>query len=999
MLYPSLFIGLGTRGLEILQELQQLILEHYDRPSLPIFKFIAIETREKAEVKLPGGTKPEIQLIRPVITGTRAIKKAIKDGQKSYLKDWLKLEILDIPGSKFTDGASNIRMAGRLCLWENWTTIKREIDIAYDEINSREKIDETKDILRKRYEDIGKKIDDKLLVGFLPNIYIAGTLCGGTCSGMFIDISYYVKHQFGLWATNLPDPRIAKVIGVFTVYDATTLLQATAALSKIQAGNCWSALIEYDYWCHSLSEYKIIFPDGTEVKPTNEPPVDWMYLLSCTGNKTNYRRNGSPDLDTLEHVAAMVLFSETVGGLLDKKDEIRTDYRATNRVLQTDDEEHSTCIASCGVATVWYPKYRIAEAAACKYGITICNEWLKEISAETEGKIRGEAKREWKNILKDHNGELTSTAEGSLQGEVKQRFAEHKHGLLQKSPIELAVELRGAIRLCHKDNRYDREITMRREDFKKNLIDDLEDIIKRTINEQKNLPYAIYRLEHLDNAIEKEIRSLPRDFPDPDMSLTEGELTSDGFAKAVFKTKEVIMQKKEDLLEDCNKHIIQQIERIRDFRKRTILEEVREEIGIGKQMPQERRKAGERSIHQKLEAVRDILERSKKSFQERYGNLSKLHKISQDVIVLTEKGKLIRGDKSEGLEDDIDTLYAKINILSEKESILREIMKQAGKERLSDLLCYGSSGPSDKLSEEVKGFILAILRRHCLEKARETVNIPIMLRDKESFPITDTRSFASKGTPLAEITDGQRGLASKTLRIPPELIAGPGDIDSLEGELNDPTADDKIGFSRRLSDPELDYMLIFYQEEGLMFMDDNLSTAQLFEKRYKEAEKEKVSAYGLHTHKGGRAIFDPKIAKRRWIMERQLMPIALNIFSARDEKGKWIESEIFKPEKGRLVLRDKRKDGRDFVLTGDNEGIEKCAEIREIFEYFEKNVKSKTNEVGKKGFVERLNKYLAWVERKAEKEGKDPITERILAEEEIIKIKWIKEKYFAEEET
>lgn len=132
----------------------------------------------------------------------------------------------------------------------------------------------------------------------------------------------------------------------------------------------------------------------------------------------------------------------------------------------------------------------------------------------------------------------------------------------------------------------------------------------------------------------------------------------------------------------------------------------------------------------------------------------------------------------------------------------------------------------------------------------------------------------------------------------------------------------------------------------------------------------------------------------------ELMSIALNIFSTRGEKDEWIESEIFNIEKGIPFLRGvTKKDGCHFVLTGDDKGIERCVQDREIFEYFEERVKSKIDEVGKTGFIERLNKYLAWVGEKAEKEGKDPVKAKEEAEEEIKEIKWINRKYFAEEET
>jgi len=134
MLNPTLFIGLGSTGFNILEKLQEFVLEHYGSASLDIFKYIAIESRDGADIKHSEWGENEISLLKPTIRGTDAIHKAIKSGHKPYLKDWLNQELLKISGGQFTDGASNIRMAGRLILWENWNNISGTINSAYNQI-------------------------------------------------------------------------------------------------------------------------------------------------------------------------------------------------------------------------------------------------------------------------------------------------------------------------------------------------------------------------------------------------------------------------------------------------------------------------------------------------------------------------------------------------------------------------------------------------------------------------------------------------------------------------------------------------------------------------------------------------------------------------------------------------------------------------------------------------------------------------------------------------
>jgi len=307
MINPALFIGLGTTGKEILEYLQELMMEHYGRYSLPIFKFVVFETHKGTTPKVK-----EVQIEYLTIENTRFIKDHISE--REYLIDWLDINLLDISGSRFDAGASNIRMAGRLCLWhkENWDKVREVFwgkggeDKGVNEI--KVKIEEAEDLLRDYYDKIGKQFDrTKPLISNTPTVYIVGTLYGGTCSGMFIDIAYLAKYVFGLWAYQLPDPNLAPVRGIFTICDSTEIQRASGIQSKRRAANCWAALKELDYWYHPMSTYEIRFPGGEEIK-TNEPPIDGLYLISYSGPKA-----GAPlvaDFETLKHKAALNKFKE-----------------------------------------------------------------------------------------------------------------------------------------------------------------------------------------------------------------------------------------------------------------------------------------------------------------------------------------------------------------------------------------------------------------------------------------------------------------------------------------------------------------------------------------------------------------------------------------------------------------------------------------------------------------------------------------------------------------
>ncbi len=122
MITPTLFVGLGTTGTNILKELRKLMSEEYGHLGLPLFRYIAIETNGEVNVQNTDQMKDyeRINLINATIPTVIPIRHKLTPGDPLYnpqLVNWLDPELLKIEAGSFIAGASNIRMAGRLCLW------------------------------------------------------------------------------------------------------------------------------------------------------------------------------------------------------------------------------------------------------------------------------------------------------------------------------------------------------------------------------------------------------------------------------------------------------------------------------------------------------------------------------------------------------------------------------------------------------------------------------------------------------------------------------------------------------------------------------------------------------------------------------------------------------------------------------------------------------------------------------------------------------------------
>lgn len=987
MIYPTLFIGLGSTGLDILEKFQELVMEHYGKPSLETFRYIAIESRSTAEVRKLEWGNSDIKLLRPVITSTDSIANAMESGHKGYLKEWLNNKLLQIDGRSFVDGASNIRMAGRLILWENWDIVSSALNEAYNQITSDKNKKSSELFLKKHYERHNQPIDDrKPLIGDLPNVYIVGTLCGGTCSGMFIDIGYYIKQITGLWAKNLQNPNIAKTIGIFSVYDSATLNKAYQEGVRGQAANCWSALMEYDFLCNHHTRYQATFPNDMRLD-TNERPIDWLYLVSntATDSSNNLRSNlrraeGNADVESLNHMVATILFTETIGNLLETKEAIRTDYRGKSRAIHCNTNEHSPSIATCGIATIWYPKYRISVGAACKYGVSICAEWLSEIEANTKQTIKSEIAGRWHSMLEQRVDELTSSPTGNIGGDVKQKFDKNRDSYLKLQASQFKGRLQEEISLLNKEKVYDAHIndSGRIARFKGKLVDEVYNEIENIINSKENLSHAEYYLEQLNEAIEGTIKRLPSEYPAPDLRRVR-ESSSDVFARLVFKSAEVEREMKEEILDDVQDYIQVQIKNIRNFRMKAVLEEIQKEIGITK------RKSVDHTIKQHLDNVRNSLTTCIKDLEDQYTAYGKNLSLTQDVRVVSQY---------ETISDDIDHLVNQLkNILpNEKSEILARIME--GKS-LSEFLQFRNAEDRDKSTELIKKHIMEQLIHEVLERVG---SFDVIDHVSNKWKASETAEFAKHGLPHLELTPGHVGLASVKIGRPVSFVAG-GDKKGLDALLQNKLAGtlcDGLYTSERspVFLPEMSHMVLFYREEPLMYMDENIASSALFENCYQEEDKN--TTYGLHIHRAGKNIFDPKVIARRGRTENELMPIAIKILSTCDENGKWKSSDLFTVERGQMILRGNRKNGIRFRITADEAGIELCAQENEIYDHLENAVKEKISAMTREDMTKRINDHLEWVEKRSELKGKDPSS---LIEEErrsLMEIDMIKG-FFSEE--
>ena len=393
---PTLYVGLGTTGMEILNHLRILKHHEYGSTEYPIFRYVSIETDTSTdgiepeidgtlnyirydEDKIPRvystAPRPESaanKVIHTTIPTTEPIRDAINSVHPSYnkhLDEWLDPKILDVDATTRAGGAGNLRMVGRLSLWENWdkqSRVQQNLREAYDaiwEVSNREKASKN----LERHFGSGITVDEKN-----RNVFIVGTLCGGTCSGMLLDIAYYFRH-IGNENT--------KIYGIFTMYDEALALEAP----RIQLANCYATLVELDYYKRNATEYRVTLPNGPTIRK-NKSPFDIATFLSATNmaGERFINQNGQFVQRDLDRTVAFDLFMRSLGvdSIIDADlvnspgfDSRFEDVREGNQFVQY--------MFGSGLEKIWLPKNKTVKAAATKFIEELHSRWIENRSIET----------------------------------------------------------------------------------------------------------------------------------------------------------------------------------------------------------------------------------------------------------------------------------------------------------------------------------------------------------------------------------------------------------------------------------------------------------------------------------------------------------------------------------------------------------------------------------------------------------------------------------------
>lgn len=276
---PHFIIGLGGIGNAVARLVWQRFMQTEGGPP-PTVLIRSIDTAEQLD--MPGTPRlPDQMFVR--LEGFAANEVVANKNLFPEVSRWWDYDS-DTHSIGFIDnGAGARRPLGRLFFFHQFSRIQSTLDRTF-----RHPLD-----LDLQNELVGEGYD---MVRKQPNVFLVGSVAGGTCSGMLIDMAFAARELLRRCGYDGATIKIAGILALPSVVFAATGDQTSVEARNMQV-NAMGALTEIDAlqrgWQHNSFTLQYPSPVG-EFAPAS-PLFDYVYLFSAT-QKSGYHFSDQQDI-------------------------------------------------------------------------------------------------------------------------------------------------------------------------------------------------------------------------------------------------------------------------------------------------------------------------------------------------------------------------------------------------------------------------------------------------------------------------------------------------------------------------------------------------------------------------------------------------------------------------------------------------------------------------------------------------------------------------------
>jgi Tubulin like len=350
---PTLLVGIGGTGHESLARVRRLAEEAYGKlDNFPLLGFLLIDTDKEHKLANPetAGTPflPYEKFHASVSSGEF---KSITSDLRNFpwIDDWFPSELKnDTDSVAIEAGAGQIRAYGRLALFLNYRKIRENFIRAIARIKGHE-------------DEMLRDHQVKVLPGI--NVFVVGSLSGGTGSGMIIDMGYCIQR----W---LADERSSKVTAIVPMPNAFNNIGVGARV----LANGYAALMELNYFSDGRNEYSARFSNNEPDKiKSKSKPFDFTYLIGTKNGEREF------ELEDIRGIIAQNIFLDLTSDFAPYKRSIRDNIESNTIGEDSLGIGYPRNFMSVGLSAIEIPVLHIHTSLAYRLATDFI-EWWKNAS-------------------------------------------------------------------------------------------------------------------------------------------------------------------------------------------------------------------------------------------------------------------------------------------------------------------------------------------------------------------------------------------------------------------------------------------------------------------------------------------------------------------------------------------------------------------------------------------------------------------------------------------
>ena len=348
---PTVLVGVGGTGTEVLSRVRRLVEESYGGlDKFPLISFLSIDTDKDYKVSDPEAAGLPLQDHEKYwasVSGREVSNIMSNMSKYPWIESWFPKELERNIGA-LEAGAGQIRACGRFAFFYNYHQIKTRFGEACDRVKGHETL---------MLDKYGIRVNSNGL-----NVFLVGSLSGGTGSGMILDLGYCIRNWLKGEGSSL----------------VTAIVPMPNAFANIKVGervlaNGYAALMELNYFCDYRTEYKAQFSSGLidEVRD-KRPPFDFTYLVGTKNGEVEF------NLNRLREMIAHNVFLDLTSDFAPHKRSIRDNIKGAWAQPDPGGRGYAKNFMSFGLSTIEIPIAQIRASLLNRLGVDLVDWWLND---------------------------------------------------------------------------------------------------------------------------------------------------------------------------------------------------------------------------------------------------------------------------------------------------------------------------------------------------------------------------------------------------------------------------------------------------------------------------------------------------------------------------------------------------------------------------------------------------------------------------------------------